>query len=93
MLLIRFPKKDFGSLLKWRHWSLLADNDEITNEHIVLENEALMPDITEQEMTLKEYNLRILKKYLDKYDNNPLVVAEKLGIGVATVYRMMKKTR
>ncbi len=71
----------------------LADNDEITNEHIVLENEALMPDITEQEMTLKEYNLRILKKYLDKYDNNPLVVAEKLGIGVATVYRMMKKTR
>ena len=71
----------------------LADNDEITNEHIVLENEALMPDITEQEMTLKEYNLRILKKYLGKYNNNTTLVAEKLGIGVATVYRMMKKTK
>ncbi|HDR52082.1 MAG TPA: sigma-54-dependent Fis family transcriptional regulator [Mariniphaga anaerophila] len=71
----------------------LADNDEITNEHIVLGNEALMPDITDQEMTLKEYNLRILKKYLDKYNNNTALVAEKLGIGVATVYRMMKKTK
>lgn len=71
----------------------LADNDEITNEHIVLENEALMPDITDQEMTLKEYNNRILKKYLDKYNNNTSLVAEKLGIGVATVYRMMKKTK
>ncbi|MGC9355052.1 MAG: helix-turn-helix domain-containing protein, partial [Mariniphaga sp.] len=71
----------------------LADNDEITNEHIVLENEALMPDITVQEMTLKEYNSRILKKYLDKYNNNTSLVAEKLGIGVATVYRMMKKTK
>jgi two-component system, NtrC family, response regulator AtoC len=71
----------------------LADTDEITNEHIVLENEALMPDITDQEMTLKEYNLRILKKYLEKYNNNTSLVAEKLGIGVATVYRMMKKTK
>ncbi len=71
----------------------LADNDEITNEHIVLENEALMPDITDQEMTLKEYNHRILKKYLEKYNNNTSQVAEKLGIGVATVYRMMKKTK
>ncbi|WP_372946844.1 sigma-54-dependent transcriptional regulator [Mariniphaga sp.] len=71
----------------------LAENDEITNEHIVLENEALMPDITDQEMTLKEYNLRILKKYLEKYNNNTSLVAEKLGIGVATVYRMMKKTK
>jgi DNA-binding NtrC family response regulator len=70
----------------------LADNYEITNEHIVLENEALMQDITDLEMTLKEYNLRILKKYLDKYNNNTSLVAEKLGIGVATVYRMMKKT-
>ncbi len=71
----------------------LADNDEITAEQIVLENEALMPDITAQEMTLKEYNLRILKKYLEKYNNNTSLVAEKLGIGVATVYRMMKKTK
>jgi DNA-binding NtrC family response regulator len=71
----------------------LADNDEITQDHIVLENEALMPDITDQEMTLQEYNLRILKKYLEKYNNNTSLVAEKLGIGVATVYRMMKKTK
>jgi two-component system, NtrC family, response regulator AtoC len=71
----------------------LADNEEITSENIILENEMLMSDITEQELTLKEYNLRILKKYLGKYNNNTALVAEKLGIGVATVYRMMKKSK
>jgi two-component system, NtrC family, response regulator AtoC len=71
----------------------LADHDEITQDQIILENEALMPDITDREMTLQEYSLRILKKYLEKYNNNTSLVAEKLGIGVATVYRMMKKTK
>ncbi len=69
----------------------LADNDEITSDNIILENEMLMPDIIGQEMTLKEYNLKIVKKYLEKYNNNTTLVAEKLGIGVATVYRMIKK--
>lgn len=69
----------------------LADNDEISSENIILENQALLPEITDQEMTLREYNMRIVKSYLDKYGNNASQVAEKLGIGVATVYRMMKK--
>lgn len=69
----------------------LSDKDEITGENIVLENQALLPDMTTNDMTLKEYNFRILKNYLEKYDNNTSLVAEKLGIGVATVYRMMKK--
>lgn len=69
----------------------LADNDEISSENIILENQALLPEITDQEMTLREYNMRIVKSYLEKYGNNASQVAEKLGIGVATVYRMMKK--
>lgn len=71
----------------------LAEDEKITGENIILENQALFPDITENEMTLREYNIKIVKKYLEKYDNNPSRVAQKLGIGVATVYRMMKEAR
>jgi len=69
----------------------LADDNEITDKNIVLGNEALLMEMEEKEMTLREYNIRIVKKYLEKYDNNTKRVAEKLGIGVATIYRMLKE--
>jgi transcriptional regulator with PAS, ATPase and Fis domain len=69
----------------------IADTEIVTGEDIILENQALLEDIDNNEMTLREYNIRILNKYLRKYNNNTSLVAEKLGIGVATVYRMMKR--
>ena len=69
----------------------ISDTDEIEAEHIILGNEMLLADQIENEMTLREYNLRILRNYLDKYDNNIKLVAQKLDIGVATVYRMLKE--
>jgi DNA-binding NtrC family response regulator len=70
----------------------VADTEIITGDDIVLENQALLEDGDNNEMTLREYNIKILNKYLKKYNNNTSKVAEKLGIGVATVYRMMKKS-
>jgi two-component system, NtrC family, response regulator AtoC len=69
----------------------LADQDEIIGDNIVLGNEALLMEIEEKEMSLREYNIKIVKKYLEKYDNNTKRVAEKLDIGVATIYRMLKE--
>ncbi len=69
----------------------LSDNDEIEGENIILGNEALLPKTIDFEMSLREYNIRIVKKYLEKYDNNTKLVAEKLDIGVATIYRMLKE--
>ncbi|MCG6188773.1 sigma-54-dependent transcriptional regulator [Maribellus maritimus] len=71
----------------------LSDNEEITDESIVLGNDALFSDKLDGEMSLREYNIRIVKKYLDKYDNNTKIVADKLDIGVATIYRMLKETK
>lgn len=70
----------------------VADTEIITGDDIMLENQALLEDGDNNEMTLREYNIKILNKYLKKYNNNTSLVAEKLGIGVATVYRMMKKS-
>ena len=52
-----------------------------------------MADITSQEMTLREYDIQIVKTFLKKYDNNTKLVAEKLDIGVATIYRMLKEDK
>ncbi len=69
----------------------LSDLDEIDGENIILGNEAFLSDKITAEMSLREYNIRIVKKYLEKYDNNIKLVADKLDIGVATIYRMLKE--
>ncbi len=69
----------------------LSDCDEILSEDILLGNNALIDETIDKELSLREYNIRIVKKYLEKYNNNPKIVAGKLDIGVATIYRMLKE--
>ena len=69
----------------------LSDSEEITDEDILLGNNALIEDTINKEMSLREYNIRIVKSYLEKYDDNIKLVADKLDIGVATIYRMLKE--
>ncbi len=69
----------------------LSDDEEIGSDNIILGNEALLEDSITNEMSLREYNIQIVKKYLERYDNNTKLVADKLDIGVATIYRMLKE--
>jgi DNA-binding NtrC family response regulator len=39
--------------------------------------------------TLKEYTVKLIQQYLDEYDYDVLVVADKLDIGKSTIYRMI----
>lgn len=72
----------------------LSDQPEIAPEHIILHRgNDPMQDLGKEELTLREYDILIVKKFLDKYDNNIKLVAEKLDIGVATIYRMLKESR
>ena len=68
----------------------LSDNEEITGENIYLGNNALIEETIDKELSLREYNIRVVIRYLEKYNNNIKLVAEKLDIGVATIYRMLK---
>ncbi len=38
-------------------------------------------------------NLKILNSYLNRYNNDIKLVAEKLEIGVSTIYRMIKEIK
>lgn len=72
----------------------LADNHEITGDHIILgAGKDILANLLVEECSLREYDIRIVKNFLKKYDNNIRLVSEKLDIGVATIYRMLKESK
>lgn len=70
---------------------VMSNDDVIHAENISLSSTDTLTETLSEEMTLREYDLKIVKSYLKKYDDNMKVVAEKLGIGLSTIYRMLKE--
>ncbi|MFW6327111.1 MAG: sigma-54-dependent transcriptional regulator [Bacteroidota bacterium] len=69
----------------------LTDNNEIDADNLVFGSGDPLPGLLTGEMTLREYERRIVNSYLDRYNNNIKLVAEKLDIGISTIYRMLKE--
>ena len=68
----------------------------MSNQRIIGEEDILFSptnsgiDLFSQDMTLKEYETRIIRHYLDKNNNNVVLVAKKLDIGKSKIYNMIK---
>jgi two-component system response regulator AtoC len=48
---------------------------------------------TLEEKTLKQYTNDIIMRFMRKYDNNIVLVAEKLDIGKSTIYKMLQEKK
>lgn len=71
--------------------SVMATDGSIKAEDINFHsNTSSYVDILESDSTLQEFNARIIRSFLDKYDDNIVEVAKKLNIGKSTIYRMKK---
>ncbi len=70
--------------------AVISDSTQIGPEDISLNESLTIKELLMKEDTLKGYNARIIRHYLDKYDCNVLLVADKLNIGKSTIYRMLK---
>jgi len=70
--------------------AVMADEELIQAEHITLNTSASIADLLNREMTLKEFEIQILQHYLDKYEQDVLLVAKKLDVGKSTLYRMIQ---
>lgn len=69
----------------------LSEGDQIEAEDIVF-GEGEIVDVTQMEsMTLREYDRKIVFSHLEKYNHDVKLVAKKLDIGPATIYRMLKE--
>lgn len=69
---------------------VMADGAEIEPGHITFHSNP-SNELNFEEITLKEYNHKIIQYFLDKYDNNVQKVAKVLDIGKSTIYRMLKE--
>lgn len=72
---------------------VMSNSNVIQADNISLASSDTLTETLNEEMTLREYNLEIVKRYLKKYDDNMKLVAEKLDIGLATIYRMLKEDK
>ncbi|MEN8203959.1 MAG: sigma-54 dependent transcriptional regulator [Bacteroidota bacterium] len=71
----------------------LSEGDQIDTEDIVFGDEEVIDISNFEELTLRDYDLRIVTTYLNKYNNDVKLVAKKLDIGAATIYRMLKEQK
>jgi len=71
--------------------AVMAEDQEIRAQDISFNSTARMESFLYQEMTMNEFMFRIIRHFLNKYDNNVLEVARKLDIGKSSLYRYLKE--
>ncbi|PWL30603.1 MAG: regulator [Fluviicola sp. XM-24bin1] len=73
---------------------VMTNESEIGEDDLTISTSSdLLPDLLTKEQTLREYSIRIVNFYMNQCNNDTAMVAEKLGIGQTTVYRMLKEMR
>jgi DNA-binding NtrC family response regulator len=70
--------------------ALIATTDEISKEDLIFQYKPTIDFLLSEEMTLEQYTEKIISSFLEKYNNDVLLVAKKLNIGKSTIYRMLK---
>ncbi len=71
--------------------AVMANETEIQAEDIKFNSVIRDDTFNYENLSLKEYNFKIIKHYLDKYNDNVLEVAKRLDIGKSTIYRYLKE--
>ncbi|MEZ4955052.1 MAG: sigma-54 dependent transcriptional regulator [Saprospiraceae bacterium] len=70
--------------------AVLSSNGEIEADDIQFNSIGREATFLQEELTLEEYKRRIINYFLEQYNNDVLLVADKLKIGKSTIYRMLK---
>ncbi len=71
--------------------AVMSDDQKIGEEDITFNStNSGLNDMISKELTLKDYTVKIIQHFLDKYERNVVDVARRLDIGKSTIYRMVK---
>lgn len=70
--------------------AVMAANPVIDEEHIMFTPTNTGLDLFAQDMNLRDFEAKIIRHYLDKNNNNVVLVAKKLDIGKSKIYNMIK---
>jgi two-component system, NtrC family, response regulator AtoC len=69
---------------------ILSSTNTLKASDLLFSQADALNEVLSEEMTMKQYNMKILDIYLNKYQHNIPIVAKMLGISQATIYRMLK---
>ncbi|MDD2564381.1 MAG: hypothetical protein PHU27_09220, partial [Salinivirgaceae bacterium] len=69
---------------------VLSKGDIITSDEMNFSETYSVNSLVLEELKLHEYTRKIIAHFLSKYNNNVVLVAQKLGVGKSTIYRMLK---
>jgi DNA-binding NtrC family response regulator len=71
--------------------AVMAEGNEIREQDISFSTLARTESFLQSEMTMQAYMYRIIRHFLNRYDNNVLEVAKRLDIGKSSLYRYLKE--
>jgi DNA-binding NtrC family response regulator len=69
--------------------AVMCNGESINSDDLKFGNLARLEKLLTEELTLRELNIKVIKYYLEKYDSNVKLVADKLGIGKSSIYRYL----
>jgi len=70
---------------------VMSDTQEIQDTDITFNSLTSFSDFILEENTLKGYTAKIVQHFMDKYQDDVAMVAQKLDIGKSTLYKMIKR--
>ncbi|MGC1389665.1 MAG: sigma-54 dependent transcriptional regulator [Bacteroidales bacterium] len=71
----------------------LSANDIIEPADLVVDRGDPLSEVASDNLTLREYQVKIIKATLKKNNNDIRLAAEKLDIGISTIYRILKEEK
>ena len=71
--------------------AVMTDGNEIREQDVTFTKTARIESFLYQEMTMQEYSYRIIRHFLNRYEDNVLEVAKRLDIGKSSLYRYLKE--
>jgi DNA-binding NtrC family response regulator len=70
--------------------AVMADGSQITPSDITFTATKTPTDLLDQDLTLEDYEAKIIRHYLNRFDDNVYEVASRLNVGKSKIYRMIK---
>jgi two-component system, NtrC family, response regulator AtoC len=71
----------------------LSVKDEIEPDDLVVDRGDPLSIVATDSLTLREYEIKIIKATIKKNNNDIRLAAEKLDIGISTIYRILKEEK
>ncbi len=70
---------------------VMSEGSEVKREDITFTQANTLSDLFDENLTMKDYELKIVRMYLKNHNEDIKKVAQLLDIGQSTIYRMLKR--